>query len=458
MFVMNRKIIFLLLLLLPVSLLALSAEPVLINGKWERDGDDVSLYKIVSGRLVPLSTYHLEKDNPAFGFNFVPDGEGFYAIGNSSPLAKTNKFIFYFKPGDELNLWVNDSTYTLIGENTPENVAMTDWYNWLYPMQYMAVYFNKVFNKTYVDFFPLLDIAVANPYTPLNTNNEFFNEAFARFREYDLLTTAFQFLQTPRSAHPHEDEYPDFYRNLDVSKLTRDDALAHYPYGAQLLVNLFYFKARLKEIDPSITTADALDMIKNDTLKGEYLLHQAKNVKTYVGYRELIDPFAKYIITPDQMDRSKEIVAKLAKESTAGDMGIDFTHKDINGKDISLSDFKGKVVLVDVWATWCGPCKGEIPALKEMEKQYKGRDVVFLSVSVDEEKDLQKWKDFIKAEKLGGVQLFAGGWESDIVKFYEIKGIPRFMLFDKKGRVVSKDAPRPSSDELKILIDAELNK
>ncbi len=120
---------------------------------------------------------------------------------------------------------------------------------------------------------------------------------------------------------------------------------------------------------------------------------------------------------------------------------------------MSLTDFKGKVVLVDVWATWCGPCKAQIPHLEKLEKEYHGKDIVFISVSVDEKKD--KWLNMIKKDNLGGVQLWANGF-SKICKDYSIKGIPRFMLFDKEGNIISVDAPRPSEPKLKELINKYL--
>ena len=83
-----------------------------------------------------------------------------------------------------------------------------------------------------------------------------------------------------------------------------------------------------------------------------------------------------------------------------------------------------------------------------------GTDVVFLGVSVDEAKDKQKWLDFIETEGLKGIQLLANGW-SKITKDYKINGIPRFMVFDKKGNIVSADAPRPSNPELKKMLEAE---
>ena len=134
-----------------------------------------------------------------------------------------------------------------------------------------------------------------------------------------------------------------------------------------------------------------------------------------------------------------------------------FTLIDYKRQEHSLQDFRGKILIIDVWATWCGPCRGEIPHLKKLEEEMHGTDVVFLGVSVDEAKDKQKWLDFIKKEELGGIQVHASGW-SKITKDYKINGIPRFMVFDKKGNIVSVDAPRPSSPELKQMLEAELKK
>ena len=118
---------------------------------------------------------------------------------------------------------------------------------------------------------------------------------------------------------------------------------------------------------------------------------------------------------------------------------------------MSLSDFKGKYVYVDIWATWCGPCVAEIPFLVELEKEFYDDNIVFLSVSVDNDVNKEKWKTMIKEKDMGGVQLFASGWNSQIGNDYAISatGIPRFMLFDKEGNVMDTNAPRPSSEDIK---------
>ena len=131
-----------------------------------------------------------------------------------------------------------------------------------------------------------------------------------------------------------------------------------------------------------------------------------------------------------------------------------FAMENIEGKTIKLEDFKGKYVYVDVWATWCGPCKREIPSLKKIEEQYRDKNLVVVSMSIDELKDKEKWQKFVKDEDLQGVQIFAeNAWKSEFVKAYEITGIPRFILIGPDGMVVSPDAPRPSDPSLIKLFD-----
>ena len=88
--------------------------------------------------------------------------------------------------------------------------------------------------------------------------------------------------------------------------------------------------------------------------------------------------------------------------------------------------------------------------------------MVFIGVSVDEQKDHKKWLEVLEKEGLEGVQLFANGRDRNgrdkIMKDYKIKGIPRFMVFDKKGNVVTIDSPRPSNPELRKLLELELRK
>jgi thiol-disulfide isomerase/thioredoxin len=134
-----------------------------------------------------------------------------------------------------------------------------------------------------------------------------------------------------------------------------------------------------------------------------------------------------------------------------------FNYPDINGKNVSLDDLKGKYVYVDVWATWCAPCKREIPYLKQLNEEFKDKDIVFVSMSIDKAEDKAKWEEMVKSKGLKGVQIFAdNNWKSDFVTAYGITGIPRFILIDKEGNIFDADAPRPSNPQLKEVLK-ELN-
>ncbi|WP_115461907.1 TlpA family protein disulfide reductase [Winogradskyella aurantiaca] len=127
------------------------------------------------------------------------------------------------------------------------------------------------------------------------------------------------------------------------------------------------------------------------------------------------------------------------------------------GGETSLADLRGKYVYVDVWATWCGPCIGEIPSLKEVEAKYHNSNIAFVSTSIDQARDHDKWVAMVNDKQLGGMQLMADNdWQSQFVKDYGIEGIPRFILIDPDGNIVSADAPRPSNPKLVEMLD-ELN-
>jgi thiol-disulfide isomerase/thioredoxin len=132
-------------------------------------------------------------------------------------------------------------------------------------------------------------------------------------------------------------------------------------------------------------------------------------------------------------------------------------YKNFSGGNTSLSELKGKYVYMDIWATWCGPCIREIPSLKKIEKQFGGKNIEFVSISVDEGRGYngnataayEGWKTMVAQKELSGMQLIAdNGFNSDFIRAYKINGIPRFILIDPEGNIVNADAPRPSSSQL----------
>lgn len=138
----------------------------------------------------------------------------------------------------------------------------------------------------------------------------------------------------------------------------------------------------------------------------------------------------------------------LIKNTTKGSSSPQFTdYENYKGGKSSLEDFKGKYVYIDVWATWCGPCKQQIPFLQTLEKKYHGKNIEFISISIDNPNLKDKWKQMIADINMTGVQLFANGDQS-FANAYQITGIPRFILIDPQGNIVEANAPRPSDPRL----------
>ena len=162
-------------------------------------------------------------------------------------------------------------------------------------------------------------------------------------------------------------------------------------------------------------------------------------------------------------EKAMQLVRGIYEQHTLlkeGDLAADFRATKYAGGDLTLTALRGKVVLLNFWATWCGPCKKEMPAMKALEAEYKdNKDIVFMGISVDASKNIQKWKDFVIKEQLPGVQLFAGDMAGPALsKPYKITGIPRFMLVGKDGSLLYMDAPRPSSSEIRAVLNDALKK
>jgi thiol-disulfide isomerase/thioredoxin len=122
----------------------------------------------------------------------------------------------------------------------------------------------------------------------------------------------------------------------------------------------------------------------------------------------------------------------------SGQIAPDFELKGPDGKPVRLSEFRGKFVFLDFWATWCGPCRGEIPHLKELAKKFGNRgDFVLLSVSLDQ--DENAWRDFVKKEQMNWRHVLDDkNWQGVAAK-YGVSGIPTTFLLDKEGKVLKRD-------------------
>ena len=420
----------------------------------------VRLFKVIEGKTVEISnTTPAEKGK--FGFLFYPEYEGLYVLGTGNVTSPTDNYKFYFKGGEKLSLSILDSSYVLTGKsNSKENTVLTQWHELVHPLEHKSINFMKV-RSTFVDFFPDLESISAKASTFLTgkaTGNTKFDQRMKEYMAWDLAMYASNFLNTPRSAHPSVEEFSPYYATLKAQDFAENTSSIYaYPWGSRTLSGLVSVNMRQQNVKylPGVEgLKNTFAFIPNDTLKGDALLDRIAAVRSFNDYQDMNDAFGHYLLTASQKKRNLDIITPLLTLKP-GDAAYAFSYPDKNGKTVTMADLKGKVVLVDIWATWCGPCKAEIPHLKKLEEEMKGTDVQIVSISVDEAKDKEKWLKMIKDENLGGLQLFATGW-GDIAQYYKIKGIPRFMVFDREGKIVTIDSPRPSNPALKTLLEKTL--
>lgn len=185
----------------------------------------------------------------------------------------------------------------------------------------------------------------------------------------------------------------------------------------------------------------------------EYIIQYLQNAPE--GMAEVL-AYYKTVSTNTEAHAKADAVYEHYKDLVPGAQAIDFTMTNEKGKEFKLSDFRGKAVYIDVWATWCGPCCAEIPHMEKLAAHYaKNKKIELISISLD--KDHAKWEKKLAEDKPEWKQFICPeAFESGLCKNYDIYGIPRFLFFDKDGKVISLDAPRPSYEGIIEYIDKHL--
>lgn len=207
---------------------------------------------------------------------------------------------------------------------------------------------------------------------------------------------------------------------------------------------------------PLSIMAWAADSIVNDTVR-QHVMHQpAIQYIQYYGIRDIEELRNLYYtyVTEEPLVEAFEKVVYMKDLSAPGKPCPRFIAQDTDKKIHKLDDFRGQYVYIDIWATWCNPCRQEIPHLEKLVERYKGKNIAFVSLSTDASKDKEKWRAM--AVKMTGNQYWLGP-EHDFLRELDVNGIPRFVLVDPEGKLVSADMTRPSQAETIATLDKLLN-
>lgn len=198
--------------------------------------------------------------------------------------------------------------------------------------------------------------------------------------------------------------------------------------------------------------------INNKNLQEYYILKQLKQLisrNESLNVESLFKSSFPLIESEAGKRKYHELFHKITSNNYDNKEAVGFTAFDLEGKEVNLEQFRGKYVYIDIWATWCGPCKQMTPHFMKLADKYKDRNIVFLSLSVDNASAKQKWMDYVNKHFSENcvAAWTATGFKTPFVKHYEIKAIPRFMLVDPKGIMLANQFWNPMDPRVKTLLD-----
>lgn len=366
-----------------------------------------------------------------------------------------NSIPLYLSKGEKLNLNVDDKAfittlkYTGMGSIENQYIAQKS-------MITSKISDEELYKLDEADFLNKLTeikTTISTLYNKTKFSNAYFKEKEVANINY-LEQKHLLFYKNYHTLYAHvngfhvSDNFPKLDGNMDLD----NDADFLFSTEYQKLAALKFLN-NLKDdgtnIDFTTAKITAIKAVKSQNLKNFIIQNLIYDVNIDDANYEKI--YQEYLSTTNnpKLKESLTILYNNIKALEIGHPSPKFDYENQKGGKTSLESLKGKYVYIDVWATWCGPCLQEVPALQKVEEQYHGKNIEFVSISIDNVKDRVKWSNLVNAKQLGGIQLLADKeWDSKFIKEYEIQGIPRFILIDPNGNIVNSNAPRPSDTSL----------
>ncbi|WP_396151135.1 redoxin family protein [Flavobacterium sp.] len=293
----------------------------------------------------------------------------------------------------------------------------------------------------------------ADNYTP----KQDFIEKEKKLITVEYLNLLNQFLDKRKALFPNEKTVlTDDIASLKSKISLQDETLiGNENYLIYLLYELT--KNDDRDIDKNLKEIDAISTLEPSQFKNRLLFYYLKNnikeANSSENRLQLVENYANKI-TDSKLNKSILHLFKTYERLGRGKIADEILATNLDSKPISLANFKGKYVVIDVWATWCGPCLFQSPYFEKMAIKYKKENIQFIALSTD--KDITKWYLSAKLKSKSVLQLHANDMEK-LRKDYNIESIPRFILIDTEGKIYNSSMPFPTEPTFEMILRKVLN-
>jgi thiol-disulfide isomerase/thioredoxin len=379
--------------------------------------------------------------------------EGYYTFSD-----RMHACGFYVKPNSNIHAELNTRdfirTIEFTGDNVKENNYLKDFFlqkrdlGRKMSIQHLAYLDQKEFIHL-LDSIKNIRLDLLNKHNKANNLDKHFNyleenrlfyefasrmETYEAYRQYALQDSTFKVT-------------PDFYDYRKNVEFENEDLIVVPSFH-------YYLESYYQKMANTISEKDSTDVYTNYLkVVGEKVQNQKIKERLFYSYaiqnlketRERVAFFKEYRKFAKDTSFVKEIANRFKELNrlNPGEEAPEFEIPDVNGNIVKLSDFKGKYVYIDIWATWCAPCVKQMPFLDKLKEKYKD-DITFIGISTDGFKGT--WEKFLKVNNVKGIQLHSGDDET-FKDLYKAHSVPQFILINPEGNITTAIAPKPSETE-----------
>ncbi len=412
---------------------------ITLSFKADADVEMLQIYKIQQGSNELINEFSLKKGEEK---RVTDSSENVFFLFKQG--RKT--FKAYARKGQKISVTVSVDGF-IDNNSTKENKLLSEWHQISNEARLLSIEYYKGDMKKVNQITPFYEAQkqLEKQRIPFleklnkNKDNDYFTKALRALIQAEINHFKLFHKQIPTIATSIKDLPKELYQTIISPERLNDpillDAFEHCIAYIQLYGAWNQRKDRKKG-------KPVVEYVGSPNIQVAYLVHMAKFYKDGRKLKAIKENYAHLFQSGEALEQLKKLEKDLKLRDENARLSK-ITLKNPKGELVNLSDFEGKLLVIDMWATWCGPCVKSRPAFEKLAHEMRDEEVVFVAISID--KSEMSWKKI--AEKSKGIELL--DFESSFSNAYGVGSIPHFLIFDRKGKILDASAPRPGTGQLK---------